>query len=99
MNHCDMEIDIDIDDIIMSCSKREKKDLYKALLEDGDVLSEKEKMQKEREEQLAEEFHLMQALEAMSQYELKQTLCNLLGVATYSDEAALRKALEPIIKA
>ena len=94
-----MEIDIDIDDIIMSCSKREKKDLYKALLEDGDVISEKEKMQKEREEQLAEEFHLMQALEAMSQYELKQTLCNLLGVAMYSDEAALRKALEPIIKA
>ena len=39
-----MEIDIDIDDIIMSCSKREKKDLYKALLEDGDVLSEKEKI-------------------------------------------------------
>lgn len=94
-----MEIDIDIDDIITSCSKREKKDLYKALLEDGDVLSEKEKIQKERDEQLAEEFHLMQALEAMSQYELKQTLCNLLGVATYSDEAALRKALEPIIKA
>ena len=94
-----MEIDIDIDDIIMSCSKREKKDLYKALLEDGDVLSEKEKMQKEREEQLAEDFHLMQTLEDMSQYELKQTLCNLLGVATYSDEAALRKALEPIIKA
>ena len=90
-----MEIDIDIDDIIMSCSKWEKKDLYKALLEDGDVLSEKEK----REEQLAEDFHLMQTLEAMSQYELKQTLCNLLGVATYSDEAALRKALEPIVKA
>ena len=94
-----MEIDIDIDDIIMSCSKRERIDLYKALLEDGDVLSEKEKMQKEREEQMAEEFHLMQTLEAMSLYELKQTLCNLLGVATYSDEAALRKALEPIIKA
>ena len=94
-----MEIDIDIDDIIMSCSKREKKELYKALLEDGDVLCEKEKMQKEREEQLAEDFHLMQTLEAMSRYELKQTLCNLLGVAMYSDEAALRKALEPIIKA
>ena len=94
-----MEIDIDIDDIIMSCSKRERIDLYKALLEDGDVLSEKEKIQKEREEQMAEEFHLMQTLEAMSLYELKQTLCNLLGVATYSDEAALRKALEPIIKA
>ena len=41
-----MELDIDIDDIITSCSKREKKDLYKALLEDGDVLSEKERMQK-----------------------------------------------------
>ncbi len=94
-----MEIDIDIDDIIMSCSKREKKDLYKALLEDGDVLSEKEKIQKEREEQMAEDFHLMQTLETMSWYELKQTLCNLLGVATYLDETALRKALEPIIKA
>ena len=94
-----MEIDIDIADIITSCSKREKKDLYKALLEDGDVLSEIEKMQKKREEQMAEEFHLMRTLEAMSQYKLKQTLCNLLGVATYSDEAALRKALEPIIKA
>lgn len=94
-----MEIDIDIDDIITSCSKREKKDLYKALLEDGYVLSEKEKMQKEREERQAEEFQLMQTLEAMNQYELKQTLCNLLGVATYTDEAALRKALEPIIKA
>ena len=94
-----MEIDIDIDDIITSCSKREKKELYKALLEDGDVLSEKEKIQKEREEQMAEDFHLMQTLEAMSRYELKQTLCNLLGVAVYSDEAALREALEPIIKA
>lgn len=94
-----MEIDIDVEDIIMSCSKREKIDLYKALLEDGDVLSEKEKMQKEREEQMAQEFHLMQTLEAMSLYELKQTLCNLLNVGTYSDEAALSKALEPIIKA
>ena len=63
------------------------------------MLSEKEKMQKEREEQMAEDFHLMQTLEAMSRYELKQTLCNLLNVGTYSDEAALRKALEPIIKA
>lgn len=94
-----MEIDIDIDDIIMSLSRLERRKLYRALLEDGDVLSEKEKIQKEREEQLAEDFRLMQTLEAMSQYELKQTLCNLLGVATYSDEAALRKALEPIIKA
>ena len=94
-----MEIEIDVDDIIMSCSKREKKDLYKALLEDGDVLSEKEQMQKDREEELAQEFHLMQTLEAMSRYELKKTLCNLLGVATYSDEATLREALEPIIKA
>ena len=95
----EINIDIGIDDIISSCSKREKKELYKSLLEDDDVLSEKEKMEKKREEQLAEKFHLMQTLEAMSRYELKQTLCNLLGVATYTDEAALRKALEPIIKA
>lgn len=79
-----MGIDIDIDDIITSCSKREKKELYKALLEDGDVLSEKEKIQKEREEQLAEDFHLMQTLEAMSRYELKQTLCNLTRTKRHS---------------
>ena len=41
-----MEIDIDIDDIICSCSRSEKRDLYKALLEDGEVLSAKEKMEK-----------------------------------------------------
>lgn len=94
-----MEIDIDVDDIIMSCSKREKKELYKALLEDGNVLTEKERIEKQREEQLAEEFHLMQTLEAMSKYELKQTLCNLLGVGSYTDEAGLREKLEAIIKA
>lgn len=94
-----MEIDIDIDDIICSCSKSEKKELYKALLEDGDVLNEKERIQKEREVQMVQKFHLMQTLEAMSAYQLKQTLCNLLNVCSYCDEQALRTALEPIIKA
>lgn len=94
-----MEIDIDIDDILMSCSRREKKELYEALLEDEEVLGEKERLEKEREEERAADFNLMQTLEAMSHYELKKLLCNLLGVATYSDEEAFRKALEPIIKA
>ena len=94
-----MEIDIDIDDIIMSCSRREKKELYQALLEDGDVLTEKERLAKEADEKRAEEFMLMQTLEAMNPYELKQTLCNLLNVGSYTDEQGLRTALEPIIKA
>lgn len=94
-----MEIDIDIDEIICSCSRSEKRDLYKALLEDGEVLSAKEKMEKMQEERLAEEFMLMEELGAMTPFELKKTLCNLLGIGTYTDEQALREKLEPIIKA
>lgn len=94
-----MEIDLYIDDIISSCSRSEKIDLYKALLEDGEVLSSKEQMEKELEEKRAQEFLLMQELEAMSPYELKKTLCNLFGIGTYTDEAALRERLEEIIKA
>lgn len=87
-----MEIEIDIDNIIMSCSRLEKVKLYKALLEENDVLIEKERI----EEQITANFR---ALEAMSKYELKKTLCNLLGVGCYTDEAALREKLEEIIKA
>lgn len=93
-----MDINIDIDDIICSCSRREKIDLYRALLEDGDVLSSKERMEKEEEERRAEEFMLMRELEAMTPYELKKTLCRLLGVGSYTDERALRERLETIIK-
>ena len=41
----------------------------------------------------------MENLQAMDAYQLKQTLCNLLNVASYCDEQGLRSALEPIIKA
>lgn len=94
-----MDIEIDIDDIIASCSRLEKVKLYQALVEENDVLIEKERIEKQREEQMAEKFYLMQSLEAMSKYELKKTLCNLLGVGCYTDEAALREKLEEIIKA
>lgn len=73
-----MELDINIDDIINSCSIREKKDLYHALLEDEVCLSE---------------------LEGMTPFELKKTLCNLLGVGSYTDERSLRERLEPVITA
>ena len=94
-----MEIDIDITDIIMSCSRWEKKELYKALLEDDDILNEDERRKREAEEKRQDEFMLMERLEAMNPYELKQTLCNLLNVGNYTDEQGLRTALEPIIKA
>lgn len=92
-----MEIDIDIDDILCSCSNREKRELYEALIEDGDCLSDKEQRQKEREEQQRENFLLMETLQAMDNYTLKRLLCDLLGVSTLHDPDALRQALEPIV--
>ena len=94
-----MEITVDIDDIVFSCNKREKKELYQALIADGDCLEDNEKRVKETEEKLREEFLLMETLQAMDPYELKKTLCTLLGVSSYNDVAALRTALEPIINA
>ena len=94
-----MQIDIDIDDILWSCSKWEKEELYKALVEDGDCLSAKEQQQKKREEQQREKFLLMETLQAMDNFTLKRTLCDLLGVPTLHDPDALRKALEPIVTA
>ena len=94
-----MEINIDIDDILLSCSRREKRELFEAMMEDGEFLTIKEQVEKKREEELREKFLLMETLQAMSAYELKRTLCNLLNVASYCDEQGLRTALEPIILA
>lgn len=95
----DYNFELDVDDIISGCSRREKKELWKALLEDDDLMTAEERRKAEQEEKRQEEFMLMERLAAMSQYELKQTLCNLLNVASYYDEQGLRTALEPIIKA
>ena len=95
----DFNIDIDIDDILSSCSRREKRELYDALIEDGEFLTKKEQAEKRREEELREKIILMEKLQAMNAYELKKTLCDLLGVASYCNEQGLRTALESIIKA
>lgn len=94
-----MELNIDIDDIINSCSIREKKDLYQALLEDEVCLSEKERLERLRQERLENEFMLMRELEGMTPFELKKTLCNLLGVGSYTDNESLRERLEKVITA
>lgn len=94
-----MEINITVNDVIFSCNRREKKELYKALMEDDDLFEEDERRRHEAEEKRAEEFMLMDRLNAMSPYELKQTLCNLLNVGSYADEQGLRTALEPVIRA
>lgn len=95
----DYEFHLSIDDIISSCSRREKKELWQALLEDDDLLTAEERRKAEEEEKRQAEFMLMERLQAMSRYELKQTLCNLLGVGSYTDEPALRAALEQVITA
>lgn len=94
-----MELNIDIDDIINSCSIREKKDLYHALLEDEVCLSERERLERLRQERLENEFMLMRELEGMTPFELKKTLCNLLGVGSYTDNESLRERLEIVITA
>ena len=95
----DYEFHLSIGDIISGCNRREKKALWQALLEDDDLLTAEERRKAELEEKRQAEFMLMDRLQAMSPYELKQTLCNLLGVGNYTDEQGLRTALEPIIKA
>lgn len=90
-----MEINIDIDEIIFSCSKWEKRLLYKRLQKDDDVVGEEEKAERKREER----FLMMEKLEELSPYELKKALCDLLGVGSYTDGQALRERLEPVINA
>lgn len=95
----EVSVDIDVDSIVYDLSRKEKKRLLQYLLADNELMTEKERIEKERDDRLAEEFRLMQALEGMSLYELKKTLCNLLDVPSYADEDGLRAALEKIIKA
>lgn len=95
----EVSVDIDVDSIVYDLSRKEKKRLLQYLLADNGLMTEKERLEKERDDRLAEEFRLMQALEGMSLYELKKTLCNLLDVPSYADEDGLRAALEKIIKA
>lgn len=95
----DYEFHLSIDDIISGCNRREKKALWQALLEDDDIMTDEERRKAELEEKRQAEFMLMDRLQAMSPYELKQTLCNLLGVGSYTDEPALRAALEQVITA
>ena len=95
----DYEFHLSIDDIISGCNRREKKALWQALLEDDDIMTDEERRKAELEEKRQAEFMLMDRLQAMSRYELKQTLCNMLGVGSYTDEPALRAALEQVITA
>ena len=95
----EVSVDIDVESIVYDLSRKEKKRLLQYLLADNELMTEKERLEKERDDRLAEEFRLMQALEGMSLYELKKTLCNLLDVPSYADEDGLRAALEKIIKA
>ena len=94
-----MDLTIDLDDVLESCSRQEKKELYKLLLQDPMVVSDKERLEKERQEKLEMDFVLMSELEKKNPYELKQVLCNLLNVGSYTDEQTLREKLEVIIKA
>lgn len=94
-----MEVEIDIDDILRSCSKREKRELYEALRKDTAVLTESEALSMQTVMTRLKHEGIAQALQTMWPYEIKRILCNALDVASYCDEQGLRNALEKIIKA
>lgn len=94
-----MEVEIEIDDILRSCSKREKRELYEALRKDTAVLTESEMLSMQTEKTKLKHEGIAQVLSTMWPYEIKRILCNALDVASYCDEQGLRNALEKIIKA
>ena len=93
------DIDLDVDDILMGCSKREKRELLDALLEDGDLADTKEAKDKERKEREAQRREVMDYLGELSPFELNRMLCDVLGIFPYCNKQALREKLEEIINA
>lgn len=93
------DIDLDVDDILMGCSKREKKELLEALLEDGDLADTKEAKEKERKERQAQRKEVLEYLEELSSFDLNRLLCDVFGIIPYCDKEALREKLEEIINA
>ena len=94
-----MEVEIDIDDVLRSCSKSEKRELYEALRKDTAVLTESEALMAQAEKTRLKREGIAQVLSTMWPHEIKRILCNALDVASYCDEQGLRTALERIIKA
>ena len=91
-----MDIDIDVDDILWSASKSEKRELLDALLEDSNLADTKAARQKEKETRLMERQEVLNYLRQADGYGLKRLLCDMLGLL-YSDTERLREELEQII--
>ena len=91
-----MDIDIDVDDILWSASKSEKRELLDALLADSDLADTKEARQQEKETRLMERKEVLNYLRQTDGYGLKCLLCDMLGLL-YGDTDRLREELEQII--
>ena len=91
-----MDIDIDVDDILWSASKSEKRELLDALLEDSNLADTKAARQKEKETRLMERQEVLNYLRQADGYGLKCLLCDMLGLL-YGDTERLREELEQII--
>lgn len=87
-------VEVDVDDIISQLTSKERKELFDDLKSEfGNEASSLEEKIATTDVILGKQFH------NLSVWEMKKLLCNALGVGSYYDEQALRKALEPIIKA
>lgn len=93
----DYSIDIDIDDILWSCSKQEKKELLEALLQDKDLKDVPAAKNAQQEEVRKERMAVTEYLEALPPYELKRVLCDVLNVPTYVDDNLLQQALDKLV--
>ena len=91
-----MDIDIDVDDILWSALKSEKRELLDALLEDSNLADTKAARQKEKETRLMERQEVLNYLRQADGYGLKCLLCDMLGLL-YGDTERLREELEQII--
>lgn len=87
-------VEVDVDDIISELTSKERKELFDELKKEfGNKASSLEEKIATTDVILGKQF------QNLSAWEMKKLLCNALGVGSYYDEQALRKALEPIIKA
>ena len=87
-------VEVDVDDIISELTPKERKELFDELKSEfGNKASSFEEKIATTDVILGKQF------QNLSAWEMKKLLCNALGVGSYYDEQALRKALEPIIKA
>ena len=94
----DVSVDVDVDEILSSASRREKMELLKGLLEDSDLAGDDEVRKHEKDLHIIERQQVLNYLIEADGYKLKCLLCDLMCIS-YNETDRLREGLEKIITA